>query len=217
MNHPHNIADAMRATAASSAATPPRERRINGRPEYVQTACDASLQRLGVDHIALYYQHRVDPGVPIEETVGAMARLVQAGKVRFLGLSEAAPAMLRRAHWLASQLNAPTCTYETLDGFGVTTRNTQRSLGFASRCLPYWGATKVRSRTGITTMRKALPNADAGGTNADLRDHPLQGGRPPAHHGSSAAALASTTCATCVGLLYSEGHAEQKTYDGAAP
>ena len=76
----------------------PRERRINGRPEYVQTACDASLQRLGVDHIDLYYQHRVDPDVPIEETVGAMARLVQAGKVRFLGLSEAAPATLRRAH-----------------------------------------------------------------------------------------------------------------------
>ena len=71
---------------------------INGRPEYVQRACDASLERLGVDHIDLYYQHRVDKDVPIEETVGAMAELVQAGKVRHLGLSEAAPDTVRRAH-----------------------------------------------------------------------------------------------------------------------
>jgi aryl-alcohol dehydrogenase-like predicted oxidoreductase len=71
---------------------------INGRPEYVQSCCEASLQRLGVDHIDLYYQHRVDTTVPIEETVGAMAALVQQGKVRFLGLSEAAPATIRRAH-----------------------------------------------------------------------------------------------------------------------
>ncbi|MEI7910427.1 MAG: aldo/keto reductase [Verrucomicrobiota bacterium] len=70
---------------------------VNGRPEYVRECCDASLQRLGVGHIDLYYQHRVDPGVPIEETVGAMAELVAAGKVRYLGLSEAAPATLRRA------------------------------------------------------------------------------------------------------------------------
>src|SRR3990170_2361563 len=71
---------------------------VNGRPEYVPQACDASLQRLGVDTIDLYYQHRVDPGVPIEDTVGAMARLVEEGKVRCLGLSEAAPATIRRAH-----------------------------------------------------------------------------------------------------------------------
>jgi aryl-alcohol dehydrogenase-like predicted oxidoreductase len=71
---------------------------INGRPEYVKQACDASLQRLGVDHIDLYYQHRVDRQVPIEDTVGAMADLVRAGKVRALGLSEAAPATIRRAH-----------------------------------------------------------------------------------------------------------------------
>ena len=70
---------------------------INGRPEYVRQACDASLSRLGVDAIDLYYQHRVDPNVPIEETVGAMAQLVATGKVRHLGLSEAAPATLRRA------------------------------------------------------------------------------------------------------------------------
>ncbi|MFW5951972.1 MAG: aldo/keto reductase [Gemmatimonadota bacterium] len=71
---------------------------VNGRPEYVRKACDASLERLGVDHIDLYYQHRVDPDVPIEETIGAMSRLAEAGKVRFLGLSEAAPQTIRRAH-----------------------------------------------------------------------------------------------------------------------
>jgi aryl-alcohol dehydrogenase-like predicted oxidoreductase len=71
---------------------------INGRPEYVRQACDASLQRLGVDVIDVYYQHRVDPNTPIEETVGAMAGLVKAGKVRYLGLSEAAPGTIRRAH-----------------------------------------------------------------------------------------------------------------------
>ncbi len=76
----------------------PSTRGVNGRPEYVRASCDASLKRLGVDHIDLYYQHRVDPNVPIEETVGAMADLVRQGKVRYLGLSEAAPATLRRAH-----------------------------------------------------------------------------------------------------------------------
>src|SRR5215217_340779 len=71
---------------------------INGKPEYVRKACDASLQRLGVEHIDLYYQHRVDKSVPIEETVGAMAELVEQGKVRHLGLSEASPDTIRRAH-----------------------------------------------------------------------------------------------------------------------
>jgi aryl-alcohol dehydrogenase-like predicted oxidoreductase len=71
---------------------------VNGRPEYVRAACDASLKRTGLDFIDLYYQHRVDPDVPIEETVGAMAALVRAGKVKYLGLSEAAPATIRRAH-----------------------------------------------------------------------------------------------------------------------
>ncbi|MFZ5653510.1 MAG: aldo/keto reductase [Pseudomonadota bacterium] len=75
------------------------ELQVNGRPEYVKSACDASLRRLGIDCIDLYYQHRVDPKVPIEDTVGAMAELVRAGKVRFLGLSEASadPALIRRA------------------------------------------------------------------------------------------------------------------------
>ena len=72
--------------------------RINGEPAYVRQACDASLRRLGIDHIGLYYQHRVDRSVPVEDTWGAMAELVAAGKVRHLGISEAAPATVRRAH-----------------------------------------------------------------------------------------------------------------------
>ncbi len=78
--------------------TDPSFRGVSGRPEYVKLACEASLKRLGVDHIDLYYQHRVDPTVPIEETIGAMADLVTAGKVRYLGLSEAAIGTIRRAH-----------------------------------------------------------------------------------------------------------------------
>jgi len=73
-------------------------RAIDGRPEYVREAADASLERLGVDHIDLYYQHRVDPKTPIEDTVGAMAELVEAGKVRYIGLSEAGAQTIRRAH-----------------------------------------------------------------------------------------------------------------------
>src|SRR5580700_10039749 len=79
-------------------ADDPTRRAVNGRPEYVRQSCDGSLSRLGVDHIDLYYQHRVDPDTPIEETVGAMGELVAQGKVRFLGLSEAAPSTIRRAH-----------------------------------------------------------------------------------------------------------------------
>jgi aryl-alcohol dehydrogenase-like predicted oxidoreductase len=78
--------------------TDPTVRGVNGRPEYVRARCDDSLRRLGVERIDLYYQHRVDPSVPIEETVGAMAELVHAGKVRHLGLSEASASTIRRAH-----------------------------------------------------------------------------------------------------------------------
>jgi aryl-alcohol dehydrogenase-like predicted oxidoreductase len=76
----------------------PNVRGINGRPEYVKSACEGSLKRLGIDHIDLYYQHRVDPNTPIDETVGAMADLVKEGKVRFIGLSEAGPISIRKAH-----------------------------------------------------------------------------------------------------------------------
>ena len=78
--------------------TPEGRMTVNGRPDYVMQACDASLKRLGVDTIDLYYQHRVDPSVPIEDTVGAMKRLIERGKVRYIGLCEAAPATVRRAH-----------------------------------------------------------------------------------------------------------------------
>jgi len=91
--------EAVLATKFGNERTPDGTRiGVNGRPEYVRSSCDGSLKRLGVDHIDLYYQHRVDPDTPIEETVGAMADLVEAGKVLYLGLSEAAPETIRRAH-----------------------------------------------------------------------------------------------------------------------
>jgi aryl-alcohol dehydrogenase-like predicted oxidoreductase len=86
------------ATKFGQTQRPGQPNGVNGRPEYVQAACEASLKRLGEDVIDLYYQHRVDPAVPVEETVGAMKRLVEQGKVRFLGMSEAAPDRIRRAH-----------------------------------------------------------------------------------------------------------------------
>jgi aryl-alcohol dehydrogenase-like predicted oxidoreductase len=86
------------ATKFGFVSRPGQERAIDGSPEYVRLACERSLKRLGVEHIDLYYQHRVDPTVPIEDTVGAMAGLVREGKVRHLGLSEAAPETIRRAH-----------------------------------------------------------------------------------------------------------------------
>ena len=90
--------EAVLATKFANAVDSDGSRRIDGRPEYVREAIDASLARLGVDHVDLYYQHRVDASTPIEETVGAMAELVTAGKVRHLGLSEASAATIRRAH-----------------------------------------------------------------------------------------------------------------------
>jgi aryl-alcohol dehydrogenase-like predicted oxidoreductase len=86
------------ATKFGQQFLPDGTRRINGHPDYVRSACDASLKRLGLDHVDLYFQHRVDKTVPIEDTVGAMAELVKAGKVRHLGLSEASAATIRRAH-----------------------------------------------------------------------------------------------------------------------
>ena len=107
---------------------------ISGRPEYVREACDASLRRLGVDHIDLYYQHRVDPNVAIEETVGAMAELVRAGKVRYLGLSEAGPATIRRAHAVhpisALQTEYSLWTRDPEDGILPTVR--ELGIGFVS-------------------------------------------------------------------------------------
>jgi aryl-alcohol dehydrogenase-like predicted oxidoreductase len=86
------------ATKFGQTQRPGQPNGVNGRPEYVAQSCEASLKRLGIEVIDLYYQHRVDPDVPVEDTVGAMAKLVQQGKVRFLGMSEAAPDRIRRAH-----------------------------------------------------------------------------------------------------------------------
>ncbi|HZP17404.1 MAG TPA: aldo/keto reductase, partial [Terriglobales bacterium] len=112
----------------------PVTRSINGRPEYVRQACDASLKRLGVDHIDLYYQHRVDPKTPIEETVGAMAQLVEEGKVRYLGLSEAGLQTIRRAakvHAItALQTEYSLWTRDPEDGILATCR--ELGIGFVA-------------------------------------------------------------------------------------
>jgi len=102
---------------------------VDGRPEYIRAACEASLKRLGVEVIDLYYQHRVDAGVPVEETVGAMARLIEQGKVRFLGLSEAKPDRIRRAHAIhpiAAVQTEYSILYRTE---AEETRETTRALG----------------------------------------------------------------------------------------
>lgn len=104
---------------------------VNGRPEYVREACDASLKRLGTDVIDLYYQHRVDPDVAVEETVGAMAQLVEAGKVRYLGLSEASPDRVRKAH-AVHPIAAVQTEYSLLyREEAEETRKTTRELGIS--------------------------------------------------------------------------------------
>src|SRR6185436_1433836 len=107
---------------------------ISGKPDYVRSACEASLRRLQVDTIDLYYQHRVDPATPIEDTVGAMAELVKAGKVRHLGLSEASPATIRRAHAVhpiaALQTEYSLWTRDPEDGVLATTR--ELGIGFVA-------------------------------------------------------------------------------------
>ena len=109
-------------------------RGVNGRPDYVRTTCDASLRRLGVEAIDLYYQHRVDPATPIEDTVGAMAELVRAGKVRHLGLSEAGGATIRRAHAVhpitAVQTEYSLWTRDPEDGVLATCR--ELGIGFVA-------------------------------------------------------------------------------------
>ena len=119
------------ATKFGQTERPGQSNGTNGRPEYVLQACDASLARLGVDVIDLYYQHRVDPTVPVEETVGAMARLVEQGKVRFLGLSEAHPDRIRRAH-AVHPIAAVQTEYSLLyREEAEETRRTTRELGIS--------------------------------------------------------------------------------------
>lgn len=136
---------------------------VDGRPEYVRRACDASLARLGIETIDLYYQHRVDPNVPIEDTVGAMARLVEAGKVRFLGLSEASAVTIRRAHAVH-----PIAALQS--EYSLWTRDieaeilpTCRELGIG--IVPY-------SPLGRGFLTGALPSADALAADDARRNHP---------------------------------------------
>jgi aryl-alcohol dehydrogenase-like predicted oxidoreductase len=134
---------------------------INGKPEYVRSSCDASLKRLGVDHIDLYYQHRVDQSTPIEDTVGAMAELVKAGKVRWLGLSEASPQTIRRAHAVH-----PIAALQT--EYSIWTRDcedavlpTVRELGLAFVAYSPLGrgflAGRFKSAADVTDARKNHP------------------------------------------------------------
>nr|WP_294551253.1 aldo/keto reductase [uncultured Rhodopila sp.] len=117
------------ATKFGQVERPGQSNGVNGRPEYVIEACEASLKRFGVDVIDLYYQHRADPAVPVEETVGAMAKLVAQGKVRFLGLSEAAPDRIRRAH-AVHPISAVQTEYSLLyRQEAEETRNTTVELG----------------------------------------------------------------------------------------
>ncbi len=136
---------------------------INGRPDYVRSACDASLKRTGLDVIDLYYQHRVDPDVPIEETVGAMADLVRAGKVKYLGLSEAAPATIRRAHAVhpitALQTEYSLWSRDVEDQILPTVR--ELGIGF----VPY----SSLGRGFLTGQFKTPDDLDAGDTR---RNHP---------------------------------------------
>jgi aryl-alcohol dehydrogenase-like predicted oxidoreductase len=134
---------------------------INGRPDYVRAACDASLQRLGVDHIDLYYQHRVDKTVPIEDTVGAMAELVEAGKIRHLGLSEASADTIRRAH---AFIRSPRCRLSIHSGSGSRRRRSspcwQNWESVSSPTAPWAVASSPASCAAPTT----LPRMISGGT-----------------------------------------------------
>ena len=145
------------ATKFGQVKTPEGKQDVDGRPEYVMRACEASLKRLGIDAIDLYYQHRVDPKVPIEETVGAMKRLFEQGKVRALGLSEARPATIRRAHKvhpIAAVQNEYSLLYRTE---GEETLQVTRELGIAF--VPY--APLGRSMlTGTVHGKADVPEGD---------------------------------------------------------
>jgi aryl-alcohol dehydrogenase-like predicted oxidoreductase len=157
-------------------ADDPAFRAVDGRPEYVRAACDASLGRLGVDHLDLYYVHRVDPKVPIEETVGALAELVAAGKVRAIGLSEAAPETLRRAAAVAP-IAALQSEYSlfTRDIEGNDVRATARKLGITLVAYAplgrgiLTGAVRSTASLAPNDLRRRIPRFDE-----DNFDHNLQ-------------------------------------------
>ena len=146
---------------------------VSGRPEYVAEACDKSLKRLGVEVIDLYYQHRVDPTVPIEETVGAMKRLVEQGKVRALGLSEAAAATVRRAHKVH-----PITALQT--EYSLFTRDVERDILPACQELGIGFVAYAPLGRGILTG--AIPNLDSLGENDRRRAMPRYQGDNLAHN-----------------------------------
>jgi aryl-alcohol dehydrogenase-like predicted oxidoreductase len=163
------------ATKFGNSRGPNRERLpVNGRPDYVPQACDASLKRLGVDVIDLYYLHRVDPKTPIEDTVGAMARLVEAGKVRFLGLSEAGAKTIRRAH-AVHPITALQSEYSlwTRD-LEAEVLPTLRELGIG--LVPFsplgrgflTGALKTREGLGANDQRQGSPRFEAANFDRNL-------------------------------------------------
>lgn len=146
---------------------------VNGRPEYVREACEASLQRLGVEVIDLYYQHRVDPEVPIEETVGAMAELVRQGKVRYLGLSEANADTVRRAH-AVHPITAVQTEYSLLyRSEAEATRKTTRELGIGFVAYSPLGrgllTGAIKSLADIGGRRAAHPRFQSGNLESNLK------------------------------------------------
>ena len=174
------------ATKFGQGQRPDGSRGVNGRPEYVRSACDASLRRLGTDHINLYYQHRVDPDVPIEETWGALAELVTAGKVRYLGISEAAPQTMRRAHAVHPITAAQ---YE----YSLFTRDIEdellpvaRELGIGLVCYSPLGR---GLRTGAITSPAQLAEGDF------RRHHPRFQGETLSRNAAAAAAIADLAAA----------------------
>jgi aryl-alcohol dehydrogenase-like predicted oxidoreductase len=144
---------------------------VDGSPENVRRACDGSLRRLGVDHIDLYYQHRVDPGVPIEDTAGAMAELVAAGKVRYLGLSEASPETIRRAHAVhpltAVQMEYSLWTRDAEDDVLPTVR--ELGIGFVA-----YSPLGRGFLTGQIRSAEDLPDDDWRRTNPRFQDDALR-------------------------------------------
>src|SRR4051812_44551510 len=150
-------AQAIVATKFGQVKLPDGKQTVDGRPEYVMQACEASLKRLGIEVIDLYYQHRVDQNVPIEETVGAMKRLVEQGKVRALGLSEARPETIRRAHKvhpIAAVQNEYSLLYRN---DGEETRQTTRELGITLVAYAPLGRSML---TGSVHGKADLPEGD---------------------------------------------------------
>jgi aryl-alcohol dehydrogenase-like predicted oxidoreductase len=147
----------------------PSYRHVDGRPDYIRAACDASLQRLGVDHVDVYYLHRVDPNVPVEETVGAMAELVAAGKTRHLGLSEAVPETLRRAASVApiAALQSEYSLFtRDVEHNGVVATARELGMGLVAYA-PLGrgiltGAVRSTDALGERDLRRKIPRFDAG-------------------------------------------------------